>query len=103
MFLSGWLRIMNVKVKFLGIFREAYGCDSATVKVEGSMRLRDLLRLLTDYSPRLREVLIDPVSLTPNPNALILINGREINVLDGIDTRIKDGDEIVLIPVTHGG
>jgi len=34
---------------------------------------------------------------------LILVNGREISVLNGLETKLKDGDEISLIPVVHGG
>jgi molybdopterin synthase sulfur carrier subunit len=37
------------------------------------------------------------------PNALILVNGREISVLNGLQTGLKDGDEVVFVPVVHGG
>jgi molybdopterin converting factor small subunit len=39
----------------------------------------------------------------PGPNALILVNGREVGVLDGIGTVVADGDAVVLVPVTHTG
>jgi molybdopterin converting factor small subunit len=31
------------------------------------------------------------------------VNGREISVLNGLDTILKDGDEVVFVPVVHGG
>jgi molybdopterin converting factor small subunit len=34
---------------------------------------------------------------------LILVNGKEISVLKGLETVLKEGDEILLIPVIHGG
>jgi len=34
---------------------------------------------------------------------LVLLNGKEISVFDGLKTVIKDGDEVVFVPVTHGG
>jgi molybdopterin converting factor small subunit len=34
---------------------------------------------------------------------LVLVNGKEISVLDRLETLIKDGDEVVFIPVVHGG
>ncbi|MFX0092174.1 MAG: MoaD/ThiS family protein, partial [Candidatus Hodarchaeota archaeon] len=37
------------------------------------------------------------------PNALILVNGKEISVLNGLETQVEDGDKIVLVPVSHGG
>ena len=36
-------------------------------------------------------------------NALILVNDREISVLDGLETKLSDGDEVVFVPVVHGG
>jgi molybdopterin converting factor small subunit len=34
---------------------------------------------------------------------LVLVNGREISVLNGLETRVKDEDEVVFVPVVHGG
>jgi molybdopterin converting factor small subunit len=34
---------------------------------------------------------------------LILINGREISALNGLDTILQEGDEVVFVPVVHGG
>jgi molybdopterin converting factor small subunit len=31
------------------------------------------------------------------------VNGKEISVLQGLETVIKDGDEVVFVPVLHGG
>ncbi|MBS7638775.1 hypothetical protein KEJ49_07870, partial [Candidatus Bathyarchaeota archaeon] len=33
----------------------------------------------------------------------ILINGVEVNNLEGLKTQVEDGDMLVIIPVTHGG
>ncbi|MGD2142217.1 MAG: MoaD/ThiS family protein [Candidatus Bathyarchaeota archaeon] len=33
----------------------------------------------------------------------ILVNGRNIDLLDGIETRLQDGDEIVFMPPAAGG
>jgi len=34
---------------------------------------------------------------------LILVNDREIGVLNSLETKLNDGDEVVLVPVVHGG
>jgi hypothetical protein len=39
----------------------------------------------------------------PWPNALILVNGREVGVLDGVGTVVGDGDDVVSVSVRHGG
>jgi len=33
----------------------------------------------------------------------ILVNGRNIHLLDGVETVLKDGDEVVILPPTAGG
>lgn len=33
----------------------------------------------------------------------ILVNGKNIRLLDGIETALHDGDEVVILPPTAGG
>jgi molybdopterin converting factor small subunit len=58
---------------------------------------------ITKGAPAFKQSLIDQQLEDPRPNALILVNGREISVLNGFETNLKDGDKIVLVPVVHGG
>jgi len=53
--------------------------------------------------PRLKRTLVDPDLKDPRPNTLILVNGKEISVLNGLETILRDGDEVVFIPVLHAG
>lgn len=39
----------------------------------------------------------------PRDSVLILVNGIEANALDDLDTIINGDDEIVLVPIFHGG
>ena len=50
-----------------------------------------------------KRLLIDPELNDPRPNALIIVNGKEISVLKGLETEIKEEDEVVIVPVSHGG
>ena len=34
---------------------------------------------------------------------VILVNGRNIDTLDGLDTQLKDGDSVTLLPPFAGG
>ena len=58
---------------------------------------------MTTLPPEFGRTLIDPELNDPRPNALILVKGKEIGVLDGLETKVERNDEIVLIPVSHGG
>ena len=66
------------------------------------MSLKDLMTELSREMPQIEKTLSDQHN-NMSSNALILINGREISVLNGLETKLNDGDEIVFIPVVHGG
>jgi len=93
-----------VRVVMYGIFRKISGVEELKLNLKGKpVGLKDLLETLRTRLPELGDTLIDPELKDPSPNALILVNGREINVLNGLRTLIHDEDEVTLIPVLHGG
>jgi len=93
----------SIKIKLLGVFRRAYGSSEVTMKIEKSIQLKDVIQNLAAFSEDFRRVLIDPELESPLPNAVILLNGKDISALNGLETPVMNGDEIVLIPVIHGG
>ena len=96
--------VINVEVKFLGVFRQFSGRNHVLVKLEEPSTVRKVIQKLTEaFSSEFERGLVDPELEDPRPNALILVNGKEINVLQGLETKVKDGDEIVLVPVSPGG
>ena len=94
---------MVITVKFIGSFRKVLGKGKLTIKSEGIIPLREVIKEIVEELPKLKRVLIDPELEDPRPNTLILVNGKEISVLNGLDTVLKDGDEVVFVPVVHGG
>jgi molybdopterin synthase sulfur carrier subunit len=93
----------SIKMKFLGAFKKAYGAGQISVKIEKKEKLKDVIKKVTESSSELKRLLIDPDLNDPRPNAVILINGKEINVLKGLETEVGNRDEIVFIPIIHGG
>lgn len=94
---------MAVSVKFIGSFRSLSGKDTLELRLERPCRMRNVIKMITEELPKLQLVLIDPESGNPKTNLLILVNGREMSVLDHFETAIKDGDEMVFVPIVHGG
>jgi len=92
-----------VNVKFIGSFRSFSGKDKLAIKLKNAVSLRALVRKIVEKLPKLKSVLIDPESGDPRASMLVLVNGREISVLKGLDTTVDDGDEVVFVPVVHGG
>ncbi|MCD6445367.1 MoaD/ThiS family protein [Candidatus Bathyarchaeota archaeon] len=96
---------MKLAIKFLGVLREVSGKRRVKLEFnsEETVSLKKVIDKLIEEMPKLRKVLIDPELGSPKPNALILVNEKEISVLKGLETRIKDGDEIVIISILHAG
>jgi len=96
--------MIRVKIKLLGVFRELSGKSQVTMEFQGVITVRKVVQTLTrTLSSKFKEAVIDPELNDPRPNALILVNGKEIGVLQGLQTILDDGDEMVLLPVAHGG
>jgi molybdopterin synthase sulfur carrier subunit len=95
---------MAIRVRFIGALRGASGKGKIAIKVKDSVPLREFIKkIVAEAQPKLKRALIDPELKDPRPNALILVNGKEISVLNGLETMLKDGDEVVFVPVLHGG
>lgn len=94
---------MTVTLKFIGALRRDSGKAQITLECKKNVSLLELVNSLTRELPRLRLSLLDEQLEPPKSKALILVNGKEISVLNGLATKIKDGDEIVFVPVVHGG
>ncbi len=89
-------------LKFIGSLRQISGKTQLTVNFQDGMSLKDLITKISLEMPQLDKALSDQLN-DSRSNALVLINGREISVLNGLETKLNDGDEIVFIPVVHGG
>lgn len=96
---------MKVRVKVLGILKKVLGAEELRIDLrdEGEIRLKDVIEAILERANSSRNILLDPELRDPRPNIIVLINGKEIGLLGGLEAPIKDGDEIVLIPVVHGG
>ena len=94
-----------VRVKLTGILKGISGKEAVILNFERPTTVKEVIfRLAEMFSMEFRRALIDSELNSPKPNALILLNGREVSVLPrGLESEVKNGDEIVIIPVTHGG
>jgi molybdopterin converting factor small subunit len=94
---------MAITVRFVGSFRGVSAEDAIILRFRGSVSLKVLVSKVVEQLPRLKSALVDPASGEPRRNMLVLVNGREIGVLNGLETAVVDEDEVVFVPVMHGG
>jgi molybdopterin converting factor small subunit len=94
---------MIAEVKFVGSFRGLSKKSILRLKFAKPVSVEVLTNRVVENLPKLKNELIDPSSGKPRRNMLVLVNGREISALNGSETVINDEDEIVFVPVMHGG
>ena len=94
---------MAITVKLIGVLRHAAGTGELALNYKSKTSIKELVNEIIKKVPALTRSLIDQQLENPTPNVLILVNGREISVLKGLETTLQNNDEIVLVPVVHGG
>lgn len=91
----------RVTVKFFATVREITG----TAKIETDADdVKGLLRLLRDkYGREFEDTVIDTDTQELKQFFSCMINGKRIELLDGYNTRLSDGDAVALFPPVGGG
>lgn len=93
---------MKIRVKFLASLYELTGVLKMELDVPDGISIKELISLLSmRYRNLETEILDETGNLKPMYN--ILVNGRAIEWLNGLATKLKDGDEVVFIPPAAGG
>jgi hypothetical protein len=77
---------MAITVKFIGALRHVSGAGELALDYKGDVSIRELMIEITKEVPALTRSLMDQQLEDPRPNVLILVNGREISVLNGLET-----------------
>jgi molybdopterin synthase sulfur carrier subunit len=94
---------MTVNVKFIGSFRSLSGKNKLSLRLGKAVSFREVVKKVVEEAPKLEVALMDRECEGPKTNMLVLVNGKEIGALNGLETMIKDGDEVIFVPVVHGG
>ena len=89
-----------IRVKFPSVFVSITKERKIEVDADGKT-VKELLDILFERYSDLEARLIKDGELTPFIN--IFVNGEDIRYLDGLETQLKDGDEVTFIPAISGG
>jgi molybdopterin synthase sulfur carrier subunit len=92
-----------VKARFVGSLRSLSGEEIVTLELQKRLSLKEVIRRIAEEKPKLNVVFVLSQPEKLRTAVLILVNGKEISVLKGLETTIKNGDELVFVPVLHGG
>jgi len=92
---------LRITVKAFASFREVIGGSGhMNIEIPEGSSIEDLIQLLQE---RLRPKIDLRILLDASSGVKTLVNGREIAYLEGVKTRLSDGDVVAFIPPVGGG
>jgi molybdopterin converting factor small subunit len=96
--------VITVTVQTVGLLRSLMGHREVRVPLLRGGTVGDLLAALAaTYGEQVAGHLADPDPAALHPALRVTVNGRDIGVLDGRQTVLADGDEVLVLTPIAGG
>jgi molybdopterin synthase sulfur carrier subunit len=93
---------MHVIVRTIGPFTDQFGFQQLTVHFKGRTVLDLLNQLCDERGTRFCNSVFNEKGLL-HRYIKVLVNGRGLHVLQGLDTPLTEGDVVALFPPVAGG
>ena len=89
----------------MGNIRRTLGVEQTeNIELKDNASVSDLLLLLAEkHGEPFKKAVYEPKEPDLKPYHILSVNGLLLNQLHGIETKLKDGDRVVLMPVVTGG
>jgi MoaD family protein len=96
---------LKVRVEYLGHIKNITDNKrEEEIETSEDVTITDLLTQLSrKYGEPFRKAIYEPKGSDVKPNYIITVNGYLLNQLKGLETRLKKGDHIALLPIVSGG
>jgi len=95
----------KVKVNILrGPLKEIVGNGKISIQTKSNVRVIDVLNLLTEkYGKPFRNFVFNPKNNEINSYIMLALNEVHINSKNGLETRIEEDSELLILSATGGG
>jgi molybdopterin synthase sulfur carrier subunit len=96
---------LRVKVEYLGHIKNLVGSRrEEEVEISDDSSISDLLIVLSEkHGESFKKAVYEAGSKDIKSNFIATVNGYLLNQLNGVETKIKNGDHVVLMPIVSGG
>ena len=93
---------MVIRVRLVGVLK-ALTLGKDYVELNGVSTVRDVINGLRSINEKLFKRVFDPTRGELAPDIYVAVNDVDIRLLKGLDTPVKDGDEVLILAYIHGG
>lgn len=96
---------LKLMVEYLGYIKQALDVKRGEhIVLKDGALIRDLLILLVQkHGEPFQKTIYEPKAADLKPHYILSVNGILLNQLNGIETKLEDGDHVVFMPVVSGG
>ena len=95
---------MKVKVHYLGYIRNLLRQKEEEFQIEKDTSLSELLdKLAGIYGEPFKKEIFEPGLKDVKMGFVVTVNGILIGQLEGVETKLKEGDNIILMSLMSGG
>lgn len=96
--------LMTVKVRTILDLKKIMGSGEVTLLIPPATTLKKLLGIMVEkWGQQLANRICEPDATRPLPYIRLMINGRDIAFLNRLETELKEGDEVLILPPVSGG
>jgi len=96
---------LKVKIEYLGHIKNIVGDRrNEEIEIKDNAIVADLLTVLSEkYGEPFKKAIYEPKATDVKSNFIVTVNGYLLNQLDGVQTKLKNRDHVVLMPIVSGG
>jgi sulfur-carrier protein len=95
---------MNVTIHTITGLRKALGRKYTPIELPIDSTVGDVFSYMNErWGEELTPHLFDPTGGGIHPHFRIMVNGQAIHFLNGMETRLNEGDEVLILPMISGG
>ncbi|UCE95890.1 MAG: MoaD/ThiS family protein [Candidatus Bathyarchaeota archaeon] len=95
---------MKIKVEYLGFIKNMLNKRAEEFEMNEGSSLQELLSKLSNlYGARFTKEIFEPGQKDVKSGFVVTINGVLMGQLEGVETRLKYGDHVILMSLMSGG
>jgi len=97
------IKLASIWVEFVGILQNETSTTKLQINIDAPITVSTMIKRLKTIFKLKGNFLLEHEPGRLRQNTLLLVNGKEINVLEGLETNLEDDDVVTIIHISHGG